>query len=155
MMIDLLFIDKAFPLLITVSAPSFDAAEMRSMTEGFERYFLRGERYALLSASPRNAPVPGPRERQQIAEWANHPRIRDFSKRLCVGSATVIRNPVARAALTVIMAVWKPPTPFEVAPSAERGLDYCLERVREARLVLAKPQALVRHEMLMLLNDVL
>ena len=149
------FIDTAFPLIITVSAPVFDAAEVRSMSDGFERYFLRGERYAVLSASPRNAPAPGQRERQMIGEWANHPRVRDFSKRLCVGSATVTPNPLTRAALSVIMAFWKPAAPFEIAPTVERGLDYCLARLRDERLALPKPQEMVRYEMLALLKDAL
>ncbi len=147
------FIDDCFPLIITISAPIFDANEVKSMADGFERYFARGERYAVLSATPRNAPAPGQRERRMIAEWANHPRVRDFSKRLCVGSATVTANPLSRAALTVIMAFWKPPAPFEIAPSLEQALDYCLRRIQEERLQLSKPQDLVRYEMLKLLED--
>jgi len=147
------FIDDAFPLIITVSAPTFDAAEVKSMSDGFERYFARGERYAVLSATPRNAPAPGQKERRMIAAWADHPRVRDFSKRLCVGSATVAANPLTRAALSVIMAFWKPAAPFEIAPSVEKGLDYCLQRIQEERLTMSKPQELVRYEMLRLLAD--
>lgn len=147
------FIDDCFPLLITIAAPNFDAAEVKSMADGFERYFARGERYAVLTASPRNAPAPGQRERRMIAEWANHPRVRDYSKRLCVGSATVTPNPLARAALSVIMAFWKPPTPLEIAPTVEKGLDYCLRRIQEERLPMSKPNELVRYEMLRLLKD--
>lgn len=147
------FIDECFPLIITISAPTFDDKEVKSMAEGFERYFARGERYAVLSATPRNAPAPGQRERRLIAEWANHPRVRDYSKRLCVGSATVAANPLTRAALSVIMAVWKPPAPFEIAPTLEKGLDYCLRRIQEERLAMSKPHELVRYEMQKLLLD--
>lgn len=147
------FIDECFPLVITISAPTFDEKEVKSMAEGFERYFARGDRYAVLTASPRNAPAPGPRERRMIADWANHPRVRDYSKRLCVGSAMVTTNPLTRAALSVIMAIWKPPTPFDISPTLERGVDYCLRRIQEERLPLSKPQAFVRYEMLKLLND--
>jgi hypothetical protein len=147
------FIDECFPLIITISAPNFDANEVKSMADGFERYFARGERYAVLSATPRNAPAPDQRERRMIAEWANHPRVRDYSKRLCVGSATVTPNPLARAALSVIMAFWKPPAPFEISPTLEKGLDYCLRRIQEERLSMSKPQDLVRYEMLKLLHD--
>jgi len=147
------FIDHCFPLIITISAPVFDANEVKAMADGFERYFARGERYAVLSTSPRNAPAPGQHERRLIAEWADHPRVRSFSKQLCVGSATVTANPLSRAALTVIMAFWKPPNPFEVAPSIEKGLDYCLRRIQEERLAVSKPHDLMRYEMLQLLRD--
>ncbi len=123
------------------------------MADGFDTYFKRGERYALLTVAPRNAPVPGQRERQLIAEWANHPRVRDFSKRLCVGSATVVSNPLARAALSVITAIWKPPSPFLAVPTVEAGLSYCLEQIHQAGLALPKPRELVRYEMLKLLED--
>jgi hypothetical protein len=48
------FIDDWFPLVATVSAPQFDERELKSMVEGFERYFERGERYTLITVSPRN-----------------------------------------------------------------------------------------------------
>ena len=147
------FIDDAFPLLITVSAPVFDAKEVQSMADGFERYFARGERYSVLSTSPRDASVPAHAERKAIADWANHPRVRDFSKRLCVGSATVVHNALSRAALSIITAIWKPPSPLEVVPTIERGLDYCLQRIREEKLPLVKSTDLVRYEMLALLRD--
>jgi len=147
------FIDDAFPVLITVSDHVFDAKEVRSMADGFERYFARGERYAVLSTSPRDAAIPAQAERKQIGEWANRPRVRDFSKRLCIGSATVVHSTMARAALSIITAIWKPPSPLEIVPSLDRGLDYCLRRIREERLPLGKPADLVRHEMLALLKD--
>lgn len=139
---------------MTVSAPVFDKAEVQSMADGFERYFGRGERYAVLSVPARGSTVPGPRERALIAEWAGHPRVRDFSKRLCVGSATVVSSPLSRAALTVITAIWKPPSPIEAVPSVARGLDYCLGRITAERLPLLKPVDLVRHELLNALLDI-
>lgn len=123
------------------------------MADGFERYFERGERYTLISVAPRNAPVPGNRERKLIAEWANHPRVRDFSKRLCVGSSTVVTNPVTRAALTVITALWKPASPLEVVPSIAKGLEYCLRRANEEQLVLPGPSDFVRYRLQQLLED--
>jgi len=149
------FLDDAFPLIVTVSGPVFDAAEVRALADGFERYFARGERYAVLSTSPPSAPPPGQHERKMIAEWANHPRVRDFSKRLCVGSATVVHNAISRAALTVITSLWKPAAPLEVVPNVERGLDYCLRRIREERLPVSKPLDMMRYGLLAQLRDVI
>jgi hypothetical protein len=108
------FIDEAFPLIVRITAPTFDDAEVQSMANGFERYFGRGERYAVLTVLARGSAVPGQRERAMIAKWADQPRVRDFSKRLCVGSAAVVSSVLARAAFSVITAIWRPPTPVEL-----------------------------------------
>lgn len=147
------FIDDCFPLVITIAAPNFDDAAFKSMVDGFERYFARGERYSVLTATPRNAPAPGQKERRMISEWADHPRVRDFARRLCVGSSVVAPNPLMRAALTVIMALWKPASPVEVVGSIEAGLDYCLRRIQAEQLPTPKPPELMRYEMLRVLRD--
>jgi hypothetical protein len=147
------FIDDAFPLLVTVSAPIFDEAEVRSMADGFERYFARGERYAVITASSRGAPMPEPKERRAIANWANHPRVRDFTKRLCIGAATIVEGTMARATLSVIMAIWKPAMPLEIVPGLDPALDYCFRRLREEHMTLHKPPDLIRYELLALLKD--
>jgi hypothetical protein len=148
------FIDDCFPLIVMVSAPKFDAAEVRAMMDGFETYFQRGEKYAVLSLTPRNAPVPEQAERKMLGEWMNQPRVRDYTKRLCVGSATLIANPLTRAAYSIIMAFGRPAAPNEAVPTVERGLDYCLERIREAGLATPRPAGLIRYELLRELRDV-
>jgi hypothetical protein len=146
------FIDDAFPLIVTISAANFDEAEVRSMANGFERYFGRGERYTVLTVPGRGSTVPGQRERTLIAAWADQPRVRDFSRRLCVGSATVVMSPLARAAFSVITTIWRPPSPVEVVPSVERGLDYCLSRIHGERLKTTRPPEVVRGEVLRLIE---
>lgn len=148
------FIDDCFPLIVIVSRPNFDAAEVRAMIDGFETYFQRGEKYAVLSLSPRNAPVPAQAERKMISEWINHPRVRDYTRRLCVGSATLIANPLTRAAYSIIMAFGKPAAPTEAVPTLERGLDYCFERLRLSGLSTPRSPDLVRYELIRELNEV-
>src|SRR5829696_10543519 len=91
-----------FPLIVTVSAPAWNAEEVRALIDGFEPYFRGGERYAVLSVPWPNAPAPGHAERKLIAEWTGHPRVREAIKRLCVGAATVVPGAVERAALAII-----------------------------------------------------
>jgi len=146
-------IDDCFPLLVAVPRPTFDVAEVQSMMDEFERYFQRGERYAVLTITARNAPVPGQVERRMIGEWVNHPRVRDYTKRLCVGSATLISNPLARAAHTIIMAFGKPAIPSEAVPTLEKGLDYCLECIRSAALPTSQPLELMRYHLIRELRD--
>ena len=147
------FVDDAFPLLISVSAPVFNDAEVRSMIEGFERYFQRGERYAVLSVNTRGAPPPAQQQRRMIADWANQARVKALTKKLCIGTATVAENAIMRASLSIVMAFWKAPSPLKVVPSFEAGLDYCLKRIEEQRLALPRSPEVVRREMIARLKD--
>ena len=140
------FIEDWFPVLISVSAPKFDEAELRSMIDGFDRYFTRGERYALLAVPPKNVAVPGPSERQRIAAWANHPRVLEVIKRLCVGTAVVVPNPLLRAGLSVLTAVFNPAFRIEPIASAEKGIDYCVAQLNSQGVRLSKPGELIRFE---------
>ena len=142
------FYDAGFPLIVAISEADFGDDEQRSMEEGFEGYFARGDRYAMLWTQPRRGRLPGLRERARIGAWISHPRVRDFTKRLCVGAAAVVPNAIMRGALSAIMMVGKPPTPFSPVSSAEEGLDYCLARISDAGLLLPRPEALIRFEAL-------
>jgi hypothetical protein len=147
------FFDACFPLIVTVSSPVFDDAELRAVAEGFDRYFKRGERYALIWSAPRGAPPPGQQHRRGIADWANRPLVRDATRRLCVGTATVTQSQLMRASLSIVMAFWKPASPFKIVSSLETGLDYCLRRILDERLPMAKSPELAKREMLELLKD--
>jgi hypothetical protein len=147
------FLVDCFPLVVTVSGPVWDAAEVRALTDGFEPYFQGSERYAVLSVPTPKAPAPGHAERQMLGAWTNHPRVREAIKRLCVGAATVVPSAVERAALSIIYAFGEPPCPSEAVGTPERGLDFCLQRMREEGLRLPKPPDLVRYEMLRALNE--
>ncbi len=147
------FIVDDFPLIVVVSAPRWDAAEVRALIDGFEPYFERGERYAVLTVSPPKAPAPGHAERKLIGQWTSHPRVRDAVRRLCVGAATVAPSAIERAALSIIWALGKPPCPSEAVPTIERGLDFCLERIRVEGLALPKLADLVRYETLRALQS--
>lgn len=146
------FFVEGLPLIVTVSGPVWDAAEVRALTDGFEPYFQRSERYSVLSVPTPKAPAPGHAERKLLGAWTSHPRVREAIKRLCVGSATVVPSTLERAALSVIWALGKPPCPSEAVATLERGLDFCLERMREEGLRLPKPADLVRYETLRTVN---
>jgi hypothetical protein len=142
------FFVEGFPLIVTVSAPVWDAAEVRALIDGFEPYLQGRERYAVLSVASPNAPAPGHAERKLITAWTSHPRIREAIKRLCVGAGTVVPSAIERAALSIIWALGKPPCPSEAVPTIERGLDFCLERLRAEGVPMPKPPDLVRYETL-------
>lgn len=123
------------------------------MIDGFDRYFARGERYALVWAPAKSLALPGLRERQRIGEWIRHPRVADFTKRLCVGTAAVVPNAIARGSLSAVLLIGKPPVPLRPVASVADGLDFALERLHAAGLRLPKPADLLRFELLRELKE--
>ena len=148
------FIDDYFPLIVTVSANKLDAAEVQALRDGFEKYFTRGERYALLHTTPRDFQIPDNAVRMLLSQWIHHPRVRDFTKRLCVGAATVNRNVLYRVAFNVVMAFQKPVTQMECVATLDLGLDFCLSRLKAERVVTPKPLDLIRYELLAQLGPI-
>jgi hypothetical protein len=132
-----------FPLLLGVAPLRYDAASVRQMSEAFEGYFRRGERYALVSVQPQGSAPPSPTERKALMEWLGSPRVRQYSGQLCIASAAVMENALMRGALTAVLWFWKPPFPLEVVKTPERGIDYCIEQLeRQGARLPASPGAL-------------
>ena len=123
------FVDTTFPLIVSVGSNAYDQAELDDMIRGFENYFARDERYALLNFTPGKPTVPDARYRRLIAGWANQPRVRDLSRKLCVGSATVVQGPLTRAALTAILWLWTPPSPHCSVATPREGVEWCLDKL--------------------------
>ena len=147
------FIEDCFPLLVTIGPKRWDPGEIEQMTQGFERYFVRGERYATLHVSPKDADAVGANDRKLIVDYANNPRVKEFSKKLCVASATVIENTLMRGTLTAIQWFWTPAAPFKAVANVEAGVDYCLDALARARLPLPRSAAAIRLEILKQLKD--
>lgn len=139
-------LEDYLPLVVCVSGMSFDAAELKLMTDGFEQVFARGQRYAVLFVPQPGLRIPGPQERQALAAWANHPRVVDFSKRLCVGTAAIISNPLFRVALSAIVSFQPIHSRVYPVPTVERGLEQCLEWLEAQRVPLSKPAGLLQYE---------
>ena len=137
---DVHFLEHAFPLLVCVAPSHWDDAQVHRMIEGYERYFVRGERYALLSHTPKGAGLAGAKQMRQIVDWANEPRVRSLSTELCVGSSTVVREAFSRAALTAILWFWKPPAPHRAAATPREALEFCLERMRAEKLAIGRTE---------------
>lgn len=147
------FLDSFLPVLVCISGQRFDAKELREMSEGFEAHFERGQRYAVLIVPGKGLSMPGAEERKLIQAWADHPRTLEMSKRLCVGTAVLVENVLVRAALTTLMAFRDHASRVESVASIERGIEYCVARLRDAGIPLEKPADLVRYELTRLIEQ--
>lgn len=146
---------EAFPLLVQVGPMQFTEEAVREMAALYEPYFARGERYATVSLQPRNAKTPGAKERKLIVDWVTSARVAEATKRLCVASATVLPNPIARGVFTAMLWVWSPAVPVRPVATIEEGLDHCFDGITRAELKLPKPEAVLRQEILHALRGVI
>jgi hypothetical protein len=131
-----IFLHDFFPLIAMVQSSSDEEAEFSAMTTTFDRYFDRGERYALITTKKSGLPTWSPKIRKRVADWSNSARVRTRSKELCVGSAAVVEDTFSRGALTAILWLWTPASPMKVVPNNEDAVDYCLTRLREENVPL-------------------
>jgi hypothetical protein len=138
------FIDNWFPLVIMVREGAFEAAEVEQMAAGFERYFRRAEPYAMLNTARIGANTPDARGRLRIAQWGNAPRVRQLSKLLCAGTATVLTFPWERRALTALTWLWTPPAPHQAVGSVDEGLAYCLSSLGQRGVDLPRDRETFR-----------
>ncbi len=144
------FIDTLWPLLISIGPQQWSERNVAEMADGFERYFERGERYALISGSPRESIIAA-KERKLITDWTNSSRVRERSRELCVGSATIVRSALSRGALTAMLWIWKPSSPHLAAADADEALDFALQKIEDARLPLTASPSITRREALKIL----
>lgn len=131
----MLVLGECFPLLIGVAPMRYDASTIRQLTDSFEGYFQKRERYAFMSVQPRGSIPPGPAERKLLMQWLSSERVRRCSADLCVGSAAVVDNTVMRGALTALLWFWQPPFPLEVVKAPEQGIAHCIELLQKRGLV--------------------
>ena len=141
------FVEITFPLLVAISEKAYTPREFDEMVLGYERYFQRGERYALITWTPDGGELPGALARKRIADWANEPRVREMSARLCVGSSAVVPSAASRAAMTALLWFWKPASPLKLCATPTQAIDWCLDRLLAEGLSVRHPRAEV-HEML-------
>lgn len=147
------FYEGSWPLLVHLGPKAYDRAAVEQMKASFERYFRRTDRYALVTVSPRGSTPPGAHERKAIAEWADSPRVREFSKQLCVGSASVIENALMRGALTAMMWIWTPASPHKAVSSVDEAIDYALDKLKAADIPLPRGGEALRVEIHAWLRD--
>jgi hypothetical protein len=146
------FIETFFPLILHVGPQRYDDEQLQAMWDGWARYFERGQRYALVSLTRRDAESPPARVRKAMADWASSPAVREKSKALCVASATVVSSAMARGALTALMWLWKPAMPHSAVGTVAEALAFCLPRLEAAGL-MTEDAAALRAKVLERLRD--
>jgi hypothetical protein len=143
-------VEDFFPLILAIGPARWTEATVSHMAVAYEGYFRRGERYALISGGGGDISA---RERRALGQWADSPRVREKSRELCVGSATITRSAIARGALTALLWVWKPASPHHVSATSEDAVDWCLQRISDTQLRLPRSRDLVRREAILRLGE--
>lgn len=145
---------ETFPVLVAVGPWRYDEESMQAMSLAYEPYFEQDLPYALLSVSPRDAAPTGAKERRVIADWANSPRVRERSGKLCAGSAVLVPSALARGAFTALLWFWTPPSPLRPVGTIDEGLDYCFERLAAKHIPLRASPESIRRDVKAFLHNV-
>ena len=104
------------------------------------RLYERRERFATLVQTSENTTVPGALERRRLADWQNDSI--DSIRRYNVFTATVVRSPVVRGAMTAMHWILRPPNEQVVVDSFGVALERCMAKLRDAGCAI--PEALQR-----------
>jgi hypothetical protein len=148
------FATDAAPLMVLIGPETgWDEATVREMAKAFDTFWKKRERYSLITWAPKSAPSPPAAGRKLLAEWANSPRVRRLSGDYCVGSATVVRNAIARGALTALMWVWTPTSPHQACATPGDAIDYCLGKIAQAKLECSRTPEEMRRIALDLMKE--
>jgi hypothetical protein len=142
-----------WPLILVTNPRSFDEPAIRAMNDQYERIWARGERYAIVSQIEAAAGPTNARGRKLLAEWAGQSRVRRMTRELCVGSATIVPNPIARGGLTALLWLWSPPAPHQTVATVEEAVDWCLARIAAEGLQLLRPTSEVRRAALSMTRE--
>lgn len=133
-----------FPILLLVSPTQYTEDTVRQMAEAFEEYFIRGTRYVVISVSPNRAQPPDAKHRKLVTDWITSPRVMSYSGRLCLGSANIVPNALARGMHTALLWAWSPPFPIKPVAGPREALDYALAALEKAGVPLPPGGAALR-----------
>jgi hypothetical protein len=137
-------IDLAFPIVLVVMPGTWTREVLDATFEEYEKLFARGERYVLITDTSDEEGNVFAKERRAMADWANQPRVRELSARLCVGTATVVSSPAQRALLTGLMWFFHPASPLHPVGTLDEATTWALAKAKEAGLTLRSTPEQVR-----------
>ncbi len=129
-----------WPLFVTITPARFGIEDVDRYIADVNRLYDRRERFATLVQTSPNTTVPGALERRRLADWQNETI--ESIRRYNVFTATVVRSPVVRGAMTAMHWVFRPPNEQVVVDSFGVALERCVAKLREARCPI--PEALER-----------
>ena len=126
-----------WPLFVTLVPPQFSLADVDDYIAEVNALYERRERFATLVETSATATTPGAAERKRLADWQNETvdRIRAYN----VFTATIIRSPLIRGAMTAMNWVFRPPNDQVVVGSFEEAFDLCIAKLRVERPTLSDP----------------
>lgn len=117
-----------WPLFVTVVPTQFSLTDVEDYIASVEALYDRKQRFATLVETSATATMPGAAERRRLADWQNATveRIEAYN----VFTATVIRSPLIRGAMTAMNWVFRPPNEQIVTGSFEEAFGACVDRLR-------------------------
>jgi hypothetical protein len=120
------FDENDWPIVRVTYRQSMTAGEAKQFYERLAGYLKRNQRFALLFDA-RPADVPSAQERAQIAEFWKETAA--DSSRLLAGVAVVLKTPVGRGVISVVLWAYTPPFPVRAFSTLFDGEKWLRERL--------------------------
>jgi hypothetical protein len=122
-----------------VDGPAIDA-----MMATFDRAHRRGGRFASVLDATDVRRLPGPPERQALADWLANPERQRLEREQSIGSALVTQSGFLRAFVAAIYFVRKPTSPQHWVATLSEGVEWACARLVEAGVALPPEVELAR-----------
>ena len=117
-----------FPLVLVTLGQNLAEDEQEAMFTLWEGLIARGQTMVALTDARALRSMGTAKQRARTAEWTRS--IDDRLRRVSLGHATVLSNPLVRGAMTAITWLHKPSVPQAYVGTMLEGVDWCVERLR-------------------------
>jgi hypothetical protein len=129
-------IEYTRPLIVMRFPAVVDAHVLRAMMDAFDRAHRRGARFATVLDATDTRRLPGPKERQLLADWLGDAGRKERERELDVGSAVVVPSGVVRAFVAAVYFVRTPASPQHWTACIGDAIEWSCARLLEAGIAL-------------------
>jgi hypothetical protein len=124
------------PLLIMRFPRVVDAQVLGAMMDAFDRAHRRGTPFATVLDASDTHRLPGPKEREILAEWLRDPMRAERERELNLGAAIVVRSGLVRAFVAALYFVRKPASAQHWTADPGDAIEWACARLVEAGIAL-------------------
>jgi hypothetical protein len=123
-----------WPLVVITFDQGFTDDDMERCCAENARLFARGQRFVTVRDMRTINQIPSPSQRAIASRWQL--RVRDELPRNCLGVAIVNDSAFLRHLITAVAWATPPSIPEEALPTFSKGIDWAIQRLDEAGVLV-------------------
>ncbi len=121
--------DQYWPFMVEIYQGKATTEELANHRDQMRALVGRGERYGIIY-DMRGAEAESIEERKKDAALIKE--VGPEVKRLCIGCAFIVSNPIIRITMNFVFFLAPPPMPYKVSANIEEGHEWLVEQFRIA-----------------------